>query len=168
MAANADKSLLVELGFGAAFRDEIVKMLSGIQMFDNFHVEEMSTLAHYMHAYKAQNGAIIYRENERAGHLCLLVDGKLEVYKSSEVGSRKKIADVRAGKTIGEMSIIDGLPNSATVRVAEPSILILLTKNNLIKVTENHPVLGVKLLWHFANLLSQRLRQTSGRLVDFL
>ena len=168
MAGEANKLLLVELGFGTGFKDEIVKMLGRIQMFDDFQVEEMAALAHYMHAYQAQTGAIIYRENERAGHLCLLVEGKLEVYKTSEAGRKKKLADVRAGKTIGEMSIIDGLPNSATVRVAEPSKLILLTKNNLKKVTEHHPVLGVKLLWHFANLLSQRLRQTSGRLVDFL
>lgn len=162
------KQLLVELGFGEAFQDEMIKMLEGITMFDDFQPEETATLARYMHAYRAEQGAVVYREGERAGHLCLLISGRLEVYKVDVGGQRKKLADIRPGKTIGEMSIIDGLPNSATVRAATGSTLILLTKNNLERITVQHPMLGVKLLWHLANLLSQRLRQTSGRLVDHL
>jgi len=168
MFMQNDELLLEELGFGAGFKDEIIEMLDSTQMFNDFSGDDINLLSEYLHAYSAKTGAIIYHEGERAGHVCILVKGKLEVLKSAGLGEDKKLADVRSGKSIGEMSIIDGMPNSATVTVSAPSTLLLLTKNNLLKVTSEHPVLGVKLLWHFANLLSQRLRQTSGKLIDYL
>jgi CRP-like cAMP-binding protein len=83
-------------------------------------------------------------------------------------GQHKKLAEIRSGKSIGEMSVIDGLPNSATVIAGDPSVLILLTRQDLSHIAHTHPQVSIKLLWHLANLLSQRLRHTSGRLIDRL
>lgn len=69
---------------------------------------------------------------------------------------------------IGEMSLIDGLPYSAPIRTIEACTLILLTRNNCTQCVQQHPALGVKLLLEIARLISLRLRQTSGQLVDAL
>jgi len=66
------------------------------------------------------------------------------------------------------MSALDGQPYSATAIAAESSVLILLTRDKLHRITEEYPRLGVKLLWKLTRLLSQRLRQTTGKLVDLL
>jgi len=168
MITQNEQPLLEELGFGENFKDEIIEMLDSTQMFSDFGGEDINLLSEYLHAYSAKEGAVLYHEGERSDHVCILVTGKLEVLKSTGDGENKKLADVRSGKSIGEMSIIDGMPNSATVKVSTASTLLLLTKNNLQKVTLEHPALGVRLLWHFASLLSQRLRQTSGKLIDYL
>jgi len=168
MVTQNTSPLLDELGFGEQFKDEIIEMLDSTQMYSDFSGDDINMFAEYLHAYSAKEGAVIYQEGERAGHVCILVKGRLKVLKSVGFGEDKKLVDVRPGKSIGEMSIIDGMPNSATVMVSTTSTLLLLTKNNLQKVTLEHPALGVKLLWHFASLLSQRLRQTSGKLIDYL
>jgi CRP-like cAMP-binding protein len=100
--------------------------------------------------------------------MCLLIEGRLEVYKEVAQGQHKKLAEIRPGKSIGEMSVIDGLPNSATVISGDPSVLIILSRQDLTQIANTHPQVGIKLLWHIANLLSQRLRHTSGRLIDRL
>lgn len=39
---------------------------------------------------------------------------------------------------------------------------------NLIKLTEDDPRLGVQLLWKISKLISQRLRQTTGMLAEYM
>ena len=46
--------------------------------------------------------------------------------------------------------------------------LVLITRNNFDKLTEEQPTLGVKILKKIARLMSLRLRQTTGVLVDHL
>lgn len=153
---------------GELFKDQLITMLEFVQMFDDFSEQERGSLANFLKAYEAEKDTVLYREGDSVGHMCLLVEGKLEVFKDVDLTHNKKLAEIRPGMSIGEMSVIDGLPNSATVVVGEPSVLILMTREDLQLITQNHPQLGIKLLWHFANLLSQRLRHTSGRLIDRL
>jgi CRP-like cAMP-binding protein len=100
--------------------------------------------------------------------MCLLLEGRLEVLKGTQGGQAKKITDVTPGKLIGEMSVIDGQPYSATVVASEPSVLVLLSRENLLRICEERPRIGNRLLIKIANMLSQRLRQTTGKLIDHL
>lgn len=153
---------------GEIFKEQLIIMLEHVQMFNDFSATELHSLANYLNAYQAEKDTILYNEGDRTGHLCLLIEGRLDVFKEISDGSQKKLAEIRPGKSIGEMSVIDGMPNSATVVVSQSSILILMTRQDLQRIARVSPLLGVKLIWHFANLLSQRLRHTTGRLVDRL
>ena len=159
---------LEQLGSGEAFRKTLVNMLESTQMFGEFYPDENHIIARYILAYGAKQGTIIFREGERTGHMCLLVEGRLELYKNGDKGEYKKLVEVRPGKAIGEMSVLDGLPYSATAVTVAPSKLLLLTRENLLAICRDHPKLANKVLWKLANLLSLRLRQTTGKLIDYL
>jgi CRP/FNR family cyclic AMP-dependent transcriptional regulator len=167
MIADLPKGL-VQLGYGATFRERIADMLESIAMFDGFARRELELLADYLHAYEAPSGSVLLREGRRDGFLWLLVDGRLDVIKEAEGGKQRRLATVRAGKAIGEMSIIDEQPHSATVVVTTPATLLLLTKQSFERIGEEHARVGFRLLWKVAEVLSHRLRQTSGQLVDYL
>ncbi|MDP1997148.1 MAG: hypothetical protein Q8J90_08100, partial [Gallionella sp.] len=62
----------------------------------------------------------------------------------------------------------DGEPRSATAVVIETSTLAVLTQENFLLIMRDKPALSAKLLLKIAQLLSQRLRLTSGILVDYL
>ncbi len=159
---------LEQISSSGSIKREIVLMLAGNNMFTDFENNELHILADYCQAYLAPKGTIIFSEGEQSSYLCLLVEGKLSVLKDADEEQSKKLVDVRPGKTIGEMSVIDGLPYSATVKATEESKLLLITKENFARVIDDHPRLGVKILWKFSQLLSLRLRQTSGKLIDLL
>ncbi len=159
---------LEQINNSGNFKGEIVSMLESNNMFTDFERQELRTLSDYCQAYRAPQGTTVFAEGEQSNYLCLLVEGRLSVLKDADGEKSKKLVDVRPGKTIGEMSVIDGLPYSATVKAATDSRLILITKENFTRVTEEHPRLGVKILWKFSQLLSLRLRQTSGKLIDLL
>ena len=149
-------------------RHELIPRLERTPLFAQFGRDEISALIDYVTVLTAAKGATIFREGERSAHVCLLLEGKLEVKKDGGDGAVKKIADIQVGKTIGEMSVIDGMPYSATVVAAEDSILVLMSRDNLMRICEERPRIGNRLLWQLATMVSLRLRQTTGKLLDHL
>ena len=56
----------------------------------------------------------------------------------------------------------------ATAEAREDTTLLMLTKLNFERLAEEQPVLCIRLLRQVARLMSLRLRQTTGILLDYL
>jgi CRP-like cAMP-binding protein len=147
-------------------KHELIPRLERTAIFDEFKREDFEALIGYLTVHRVDAGTLIFREGEKGTRMCLLLEGRLEVYKADDGGARKKITDVGAGKLIGEMSLIDGMPYSATVVASEISTLVMLSRDNMRRICDERPRVGNRLLWKIANLLSLRLRQTTGKLID--
>ena len=166
------KSLELEgldlLGDGDSFRDELCGMIENAPMFSSLSRHEVEILSEYMRGYRAKDGAIIFEEGSKGLFMCVLVEGRVDIFKDSPGDGKKKVAKVRPGKSMGEMSMLDGMPHSATSIASENCILLMLTKMSFENLSEEHPVLCNKLLTQIARLMSLRLRQTTGILLDYL
>ena len=156
------------LGTGKAFQDELCSMISTTQMFRDFEWHDIEALSGYMQAYEASAGTTLFREDEKGTYLCLIINGKVDIYKKDHNSVQKIVSTISSGKTLGEMAIIDGERRSATAIVNEPTTLAILTENNFLRIVTEKPALATNILLKISRLLSQRLRQTSGKLVDYL
>ncbi len=159
---------LEQLGSGNSYVVEITNMLERSDMFRDFNRQDVESFAHYFQAYAAPKGVMVLEEGRRDSYMFVIASGKLDIFKSSNDSDEKKIATVRAGKTIGEMSILDGMNHSATAVVVEPAVLLLLTKSRFEQFMQSEPEVALKVLRKMAQLMSLRLRQTSGMLIDHL
>lgn len=159
---------LEQLGYGDSFKATLCDMLDQVTLFQQSSRQDIESLADYVHAYRAPAGCRILREGQRDSLLWFVIEGKLDVYKEAGPGEEKKLATIRAGKTLGEMAMIDEQPHSASVVTASECTLLLLTKNNFLRLAGHNPRLGLNITWKLAQLLSQRLLQTSGKLIDYL
>ncbi len=72
------------------------------------------------------------------------------------------------GRSIGEMSLIDREPRSASCKVIESATVLLLTREQFEKLSVEHASIALKLLMRITRLMSRRLRMTSGQLVEHL
>lgn len=149
-------------------RHELIPRLERTPIFEDFRREDLEALAGYFTVHRVDAGTLIFREGEKGTRMCLLLEGRLEVFRNDDSGARKKITDVGPGKLIGEMSLIDGMPYSATAVASAISTLVMLSRDNMQRICEERPRAGNQLLWKVANLLSLRLRQTTGKLIDRL
>ena len=70
--------------------------------------------------------------------------------------------------TIGEMSVVDNFPRSATAKARTETSFLTLTQKNFDEILKNHPEIGIKILKGISRLLSLNLRKTSSRLADYL
>lgn len=159
---------LQQLGFGASFFDELCAMLETIPLFSDLTRPEIEVLAKFTQAYSAEPEVTLFQEGQHDRFMCFLIEGRLKVFKEADDGSHRELAIIRPGKSIGEMSLIDQQPHSATVISTEPSTLVMLSHPHLARLSAEHPRLALKLVWKLAEMLSSRLRQTSGQLIDHL
>ena len=170
MMENIDSGALTRIGKGEQVHQAVLDMLVSSPMFNDFEPDELQLLSDYLFAYRAIKGTVLFNEGERGQYMCLLIDGKVGIYKEDDATTarKKQVATVRKGKTLGEMAIIDGLPYSATAIADEPSRLIIITKKDFELITSQQPRLANKSLIQISRLISQRLRQTTGILLDYL
>ena len=135
---------------------------------EDLDYEHVSILAEYVDAYSAPPGAKVFEQGGQGQYLCLLVEGQVEVTMADSAGVEKVLASIETGKTFGEMSLIDGEPRSATAVAKVGSKVLTLTQDDFQVLSNEHPRLGAILLTKIAELMSHRLRQTSGMLVEYL
>jgi CRP-like cAMP-binding protein len=87
------------------------------------------------------------------------------VFKQDRWNAQRLIAVVAPGQSFGEMSMIDGEPRFATCVAAEPCLIAVLSREDLARIILEQPTLGSKILMELVLMLSQRLRQTSNKLL---
>ena len=170
MAKPVSKRLphLELLGDATHFSSQIHALIPKCPLLENFSTGEVRLLTHFMEMYKAGPGVEIIREGEAGDFMLMLVEGKVDVLKRDKNNTPQLIATVDAGKTLGEMSMIDGEARFATCVAMEPVVLAVLDREALARIIVEQPMLGAKILMELVLMLSQRLRATSQRLLGLL
>ncbi|MBI2960551.1 MAG: cyclic nucleotide-binding domain-containing protein [Betaproteobacteria bacterium] len=159
---------LEPVGDATQYAVQIHGLITYSPLFENFNLSEIRLLARFMQVYRAQAGVEIIREGEAGDFMMVLIEGSVEVFKQDRWNSPRLIAVIDPGKTVGEMSMIDGEPRFATCVAAEPCLIAVLSRESLARIILEQPILGAKILMELVLLLSQRLRQTSAKLVSFM
>lgn len=128
----------------------------------------LGTFARYLEWREFAAGEPVFREGDTPRFLCILVRGAVEIVKHDSGERDRQLARFTAGKTFGEIALIDHEPRSATARAVEPTHVLVLTDDKLDELALEHPRLGMNVAMGIARIVSGRLRMTSGRLVDLL
>ena len=154
-------------------RDVIADFLTHFPFFDKLDNDELAIIAENIQLMEMEPGNVLFTEGDRGDTVYFVVGGELEVIKETvsgkEVGIDKvTIATLSKGRSIGEMSVIDNTPRSATVRSLTKSILIALTLEGFDHICDEHPKIGIKILKGISRLLSINMRKTSSRLADYM
>ena len=154
-----------DLGDATPFVERILEIIEHIQVFEDFDRHEIEALARYMRCYRAPAGVEVIVEDEPGDFMVLLIDGSMEIVKKDFRGLPARIADANPGKTLGEMSVIDGEPRFASCLTLSEVVFAVLDRDHLSRVIADEPGLGVKLLMQLLMLLNQRLRNVSVQLM---
>lgn len=114
------------------------------------------TLTYQQPTKSLTNGEVLIKEGDPGGDLYVLESGKLIVERAGVT-----IAEISAqGALVGEMSVLLGTENTATVRAAGPSTVRVV--KDALAYLERQPLVALRV----AMLLSQRLDKTSALLVE--
>jgi CRP/FNR family transcriptional regulator, cyclic AMP receptor protein len=159
---------LEHLGDATQFAEKMHALIPKCALLENFSPAEVQLLAHFMHVYRAAPTVEIIREGDGGDFMLMILEGRVEVHKRDRWNTQQLLAAVDAGRTLGEMSMIDGEPRFATCIAAEPTLFAMLDRESLARIIVEQPLLGAKILMELVLMLSQRLRATSQRLLGLL
>lgn len=171
MAETVERARLAQfesLGDATAYAGQIHGLITFSPLFENFNLAEMGLLSQFMRVYRTSPGAEIIREGEPGDFMVFLIEGRIEVFKQDRWNSPRLIALILPGQSFGEMSMIDGEPRFATCVAADPCMMAVLSRDSLARIILEQPTLGSKILMELVLMLSQRLRRTSTRLLDYM
>jgi CRP-like cAMP-binding protein len=153
------------IGFCHAFAVEIHRLIEHAPLLEGFTIAEITELGGFMPVYEADAGACIIGEGEVGDFMVLIITGAIDVVRLDRFGHSSRIAVVRGGHSLGEMSMIDGEPRFASCIALELTRFAVLSREALTEVIQTRPQLGARILIKLVHILSQRLRNTSMRLV---
>ncbi len=159
---------LADLGSASRYEDEIFGIIDHIQLFEDLGREEVSQLCRKMECFSAKRGDVIVKEDDDGDFLGIILTGEVDVVKRGANGEDKQLAVIGPGASVGEMSLIDGKPRFATCIAREPTDIAVLTRDTIYDILVLQPSLGNKVLLILLQLASQRLRETSDRLLPFI
>jgi CRP/FNR family transcriptional regulator, cyclic AMP receptor protein len=143
-------------------------LIESTQWANEFNFPQIKRLAACMDAYQVPKETLLFYEGDKSAYLALIVKGQIHVVKFDSQHTPKRIATLSAGKTIGEMTLIDGEPRSASAITATDVTLMVMTVEHFNCLINEWPRVAVILVLKIAKLMSQYLRQTSGRLIDYV
>jgi CRP/FNR family cyclic AMP-dependent transcriptional regulator len=150
---------LSDMGLAEHYMDEIYEIIHQIRLFDDFGMDEIHALCHYLHCYAAPRNYPILREGDYGNHMVLVLTGSAEVRVQIPGIGNEKIAELGPGATVGETSMIDGKPRFVSCIATAPTDFAVLTRQSLNQILMQAPRLGNKLMLTLLQLLSARLRE---------
>lgn len=146
--------------------NDLAEKLESTRWALDFSWKQIVTVSKYMEANSCRAGEVIFDDNSSDNTMGIVVKGKVNIVKKDDQGKATTMATLFSSQSFGEMSLIDGEPRSAQIVAATDVELLLLTKESLFNLVDTSPALAFKLLWSITKMLSQRLRKTSGNLVE--
>ena len=147
--------------------NERVTYLEQVVWLRDCRYEDLAVIARFLRVAEYAQGLVVCAEGEKRQCLSIIGDGRVRVYKK-DGKEHKELATLNAGKTFGEMSLLDGYPTSASVVAVNDLFLLELPMRNYEDLMDAHPRVALQLLTAIARMMSARLRSTSGRLAQFL
>jgi CRP/FNR family cyclic AMP-dependent transcriptional regulator len=132
--------------------------LQAIPIFAGLTPIALSEIASAVEVAVFQKGDIIVREGEPGNRMFIIGSGSVEIVKYLAQSRETVLAVLRPKDFLGEMSIIDCVARSASVRAFEDTSLFALKAIDLYHLFQQHPDQYAIVILNIARDLSRRLR----------
>lgn len=131
----------------------------------NFNANELNLLSSFGDSRSYEPGDLVIRQGDDNDNLYLVLKGKLDVFQVVE-GDEQLVTQLEPGDSLGEVSVFDPGPASATVRAANDAEVWLISRDSLDRLHSANPKVAYRLLSRITTCLSKRMRDMNDKLVD--
>ena len=142
------------------------EFLAQVPIFGGLSESNLSQLLSAASLRRVEAGVHLISEGELAKSFFVVCDGELEICKRGTNGSEFRLAVLKRGDCVGEMSLIDIQPRSATVRSLTPALLLGIDNAGSARLCAEHPEAYLLLILNIAREISRRLRRADQVLAD--
>ena len=130
--------------------------LAAVPMFEHLTKKQLATVASHVTWTTRPEGTELVQQGGLAKQLLIIVEGTAKV-----VRGKRKIADLKAGDIIGELSLLDPEPATASVTATSDVTLLVLSGADFFYLISNENNFAKNILRQVA----KRLRDTDKQLV---
>ena len=128
--------------------------------------EEADLLGALMTVRDLADGDFLFREGATDDTLHVLVEGKLEVVKSTGADEFASLAVLREGDLAGELSFVDGEPHTVALRALCQSRVLCLTRADFESIVTDNPRLVYKVMRTVARSAHQIVHRMNYEFIE--
>jgi CRP-like cAMP-binding protein len=112
--------------------------------------------------YKASQ--TIIKEGELGSEMYIVLTGGVEILKRTRAGDNYTVVKLKAEYNVffGELALIDDDRRSATVVASENSDFLVITKDDFLKLGNEHPAIGLPITRAISKKIAGMLRKTTS------
>lgn len=136
-----------------------------LEVFSFLQESDYDVIESYMFRYEYEAGKYVFKEGAHGGYMFFVVDGEAEVSKLVK-GQKVSIARIGPGRSLGEMSLLDGHTRSASVQAISNLSLLVLKREDLNRLMDEQPVTANRMILGISTLLSRSIRETTQDLSE--
>lgn len=125
--------------------------------------EQLEELRRLGRTRRLSRGVTLFSEGDRSDSVAYVLGGRVKVSYHTRAGDEVVLALHGPGQLLGELSVIDGSPRSASVVALEPVDVLLVPASTFRRFLTAHPDVTLRLL----ELLAERLRDADRKRVEF-
>jgi len=132
--------------------------LSSLTIFRDLDKKELEIIQKHIFEQNVKKDSMLFMEDMPGEFLYIIMSGRVEIIKETIDKEKIVLASMGANEIIGEMSLIDSQPRSATGVTSEDSVLLVIKKQNFDQMLQSDPRIAAKLLMGLLKTVSRRLR----------
>ena len=137
---------------------DIKELLRGVELFDGLMDEDLDEVSVICEQRLLRDGDFLARQGEVGKELFIVSEGLVEVTVREKTFPRV-VVNLGAGQLIGEMSLVDHGPRSATVRaVHTPTVVQVIQHDEFQELFQRNLRIGYLVMANLAADLSFKLR----------
>ncbi|MCA1995401.1 MAG: mechanosensitive ion channel, partial [Coleofasciculus sp. S288] len=123
-------------------------LLRQVNYFENFTNLELRQLIEIGYRKRLRTAEVLFHEGDPGDAFCIILSGSVEVLVEK---INKHLTSLKAGQFFGELSLMLGIPRTATVRALEDTILFVINNQGFKKLLQEHPELAEVIVQEFGN-----------------
>ncbi len=134
-------------------------MLEKIPLFACLNEQELEALEKAAVRKKFPRNTVLFSKGDTSDSLYIICSGKVKVIINDQEGKEVILSMLGPGEFCGEMALLDGQPRSACVMTKEPSELLIISKDDFMRIFSSNP-----LAFGLLKGLIQRLREANKQI----
>jgi len=124
----------------------------------------LAQLAAASHLTTVDKGEILFVEGEPSTRMFVVLSGRVRIFRNSAAGAELVLSHAGPGESIGELSVIDELPRSASAQALERCRVISVPADRMREVLSQSPDAMLAVARH----LAVTVRRLTGTTSDFI
>lgn len=135
-------------------------VLRKVSYFEDFSDLELRQLIQVGYRKLFLPGAILFREGDPGDDFYVVLDGSVEIYAEK---LDRLLATIQENQFFGEVSLMLGIPRTATARIPEKTTLFVINRKGFTTLLQSHPSLAQQIIEAFARY-QEELRERQQQL----
>ena len=136
-------------------------LLAGVEMFAGLAPDVRIRVAAAALPRTYRRGQLLFLERDPGDSLILVRRGAISVFRTASSGERALLSVVRPPGVLGEVSLLDGAPRSASAEALEDTAVLALARSAFLDLVRSQPPILDAVMRSFGGLIRRLTDQTA-------